>query len=88
MTLKRRLDRLESRLGANAERTIVFVTSYEAGDDDPNVRNAEIYKIIVLSHPGSPAQTFERLSGETEAAFRVRAGADQDDRDRRDMRRV
>jgi hypothetical protein len=88
MTLKRRLERLETRLGAYDERTIVFITAYEAGDGDANVRNAEIYKIIVLSRPGSPAQTFERLSGETEAAFRVRARVDQDDRDRIDMRRV
>lgn len=88
MSLKRRISQLETRLGTADERTIVFITSYEADDDDASASNAEVYKIVVLSHPGSPAQSFERLPGEAEAAFRVRAGADQDDRDRLDVRRA
>lgn len=68
MTLKRRLDRLESQASAE-EQIFVFITHYEAGDDDAHAAKGETYKVIVLSKPGCPSQVFERLPGETEDAL-------------------
>ena len=76
MTLKRRLERLETKADAKAsEQYIVFVTHYEAGPDDPNCRTGQIYEVVVFSYPGSGSQVFKRLPGETEAALLARAGA-------------
>lgn len=76
MTLKRRLERLETLTAAKAaEQYIVFVTHYEAGPDDPNCKTGEIYEVIVFSYPGSESQVFKRQPGETEDAFLLRAGA-------------
>ncbi len=74
MTLRTRLERLETRSGAGAaEQYIVFVTHYEAGPDDPNCKTGEIYEVIVFSRPGSGSQVFKRLPGETEDALLLRA---------------
>jgi hypothetical protein len=73
MTLKRRLDRLESLAEAD-ELHFVFITHYEAGDDDPQCKAGETFKVIVFSKPGCPAQLFGRLPGETEDELLLRAG--------------
>jgi len=74
MTLKRRLERLETLTAAEAaEQYIVLVTHYEAGPDDPNCKTGEIYEVIVFSRPGSGSQVFKRLPGETEDALLLRA---------------
>jgi hypothetical protein len=74
MTLRTRLERLETRSGAGAaEKNIVFVTHYEAGPDDPNSKTGEIYEVIVFSYPGSGSQVFKRQPGETEDALLLRA---------------
>ena len=74
MTLKRRLERLETKADAKAgEQHIVFVTHYEARPDDPNCKTGEIYEVIVFSYPGSGSQVFKRQPGETEAALLLRA---------------
>ena len=79
MTLKRRVERLETRAQAEAaEQHIVFVTHYEAGPDDPNCKTGEIYEVIVFSSPGSQSQVFKRLPGETENELLLRAGARRD----------
>ena len=79
MTLKRRLERLETKADAKAsEQYIVFVTHYEAGPDDPNCKTGEIYEVIVFSYPGSGSQVFKRLPGETESELLLRAGARKD----------
>jgi hypothetical protein len=79
MTLKRRLERLETKADAKAsEQYIVFVTHYEAGPDDLNCRTGEIYEVIVFSRPGSGSQVFKRLPGETESELLLRAGARKD----------
>jgi hypothetical protein len=74
MTLKRRLERLETLTAAEAaEQYIIFVTHYEGGPDDPHTRTGEIYEVIVFSYPGSGSQVFKRLPGETEDALLLRA---------------
>jgi hypothetical protein len=74
MTLKRRIQRLETKADAKAgEQYIVFVTHYEAGPDDPNCKTGEIYEVVVFSYPGSGSQVFKRLPGETEDALLFRA---------------
>ena len=79
MTLKRRLERLETKADAKAcEQYIVFVTHYAAGPDDPNCKTGEIYEVIVFSRPGSGSQVFKRQPGETEEALLIRAGARKD----------
>ena len=79
MTLKRRLERLETLTAAKAaEQYIVFVTQYEAGPDDPNCKTGEIYEVIVFSRPGSGSQVFKRLPGETESELLLRAGTRKD----------
>lgn len=76
MTLKRRLERLENRAAAEAdELNFVFITRYDAGDDDPHAAKGETYKVIVFGKPGFPSQVFERLPGEKEDALLLRAGA-------------
>ena len=75
MTLKRRLERLEAKLDANAgELTFVLITHYEA-DDDPHTAKRETYKVVVFGKPGYPSRGFERLPGETEGELLLRAGA-------------
>ena len=50
MTLKRRVERLETRAEAEAaEQHIVFLTHYEARPDDPNCKTGEIYEVIAFS---------------------------------------
>jgi hypothetical protein len=79
MTLKRRLERLETLTAAKAaEQYIVFVTHYEAGPDDPNCKTGEIYEVVVFSYPGSQQEVFKRLPGETESELLLRAGARKD----------
>lgn len=79
MTLKQRVERLETRAQAEAvEQHIVFVTHHEAGPDDPNCKTGEIYEVIVFSYPGSQSQVFKRLPGETENELLLRAGASKD----------
>jgi hypothetical protein len=79
MTLKRRLERLETLTAAKAaEQYVVLVTHYEAEPDDPNSTKGEIYEVIVFSRPGSGSQVFKRLPGETEDALLQRAGARED----------
>lgn len=76
MTLKRRVNRLEARTAAYAdELNFVFITHYEAGDDDAHAAKGETHKVIVFSKPGCPSQVFERLPGETEEALLIRARA-------------
>jgi hypothetical protein len=76
MTLKRRLERLETLTAAKAaEQYVVLVTHFDAWPDDPNSMRGEIYKVIVFSRPGSGSQVFKRLPGETEGALLARAGA-------------
>ena len=80
MTLKRRVERLETRAEAEAaEQHIVFLTHYEARPDDPNCKTGEIYEVIVFNYPGSQSQVFKRLPGETEDALMHRAGTRKDD---------
>jgi hypothetical protein len=74
VTLKTRLERLETKADAKAgEQHIVFVTLYEAGPDDPNCKTGEVYEVIVFSYPGSQSQVFKRLPGETEDELLLRA---------------
>jgi hypothetical protein len=76
MTLKRRLERLETLTAAKAdELNFVFITHYEAGDDDLHCKAGETVKVIVFSKPGCPSQVFERQPGETEGALLRRAGS-------------
>lgn len=76
MPLKRRLERLETRAAAEAdELNFVFITRYDAGDDDPHAARGETYKVIVFGKPGFPSQVFQRLAGETEEELLLRAGA-------------
>lgn len=74
MTLKRRLERLEG-LAESDELNFVFITRYDAGDEDLQCKAGETFKVIVFSKPGSPSQVFERLAGETEEELLLRAGA-------------
>jgi hypothetical protein len=79
MTLKRRLERLETLTAAKAaEQHIVFITHYEAGPNDPNCKTGEIYQVIVFSYPVSQSEVFRRLPGETEDDLLARAGARKD----------
>ncbi len=79
MMMKRRLERLETRAAAVAnELNFVFITHYEADDDDPHCKAGETFKVIVFSKPGCPSQVFERLPGETEDALLQRARASKD----------
>lgn len=76
MTLKRRLERLETKADTKAgEQHIVFVTHYEAGPDDPNCKTGEIYEMVVFSYPASGSLVFKRQPGETEDELLLRAGA-------------